>query len=179
MKHLRWGVTDPVSREKIKAYPASKRIFWLNPVSRRMLPLCSFYIVYFYNELFRLTVFLLRNNIPFKYVPRLIKAPLIRHTRQFLIMRWFCVLPIQTLSFKIIPRIVFYVSRLWLSESKKKPWSVLLTLNNFSELRYPRGSVIFLNDIWIMYNKVELLRFAASKLRLTTWNTKQNVYSCE
>ena len=38
------GGTDPVSREKIEAYPASRRIFWLYPASRSMLTLLHFCI---------------------------------------------------------------------------------------------------------------------------------------
>ena len=35
-----WGGTDPESHEKIKAYPASRRIFWPYPASRRILAFC-------------------------------------------------------------------------------------------------------------------------------------------
>ena len=43
----RWGATNTESREKIEAYPAFRRIFWLDPVSGSMLTLYSFCVVYF------------------------------------------------------------------------------------------------------------------------------------
>ena len=53
-----FGGTDPVSCEKLKANPVSRRIFLFHPVSRTMFTIHFFCIVYFSN----LFVFSLRNN---------------------------------------------------------------------------------------------------------------------